>query len=262
MKSNIILFLLGILLCTVAPAKEEVIQLHKANHVTFTGPVNARSVAQAQIKLGQLSRSLPDSATIYLILDTPGGSISAGNLFIDYANSLPQTIKPICLFCASMGYHFFQSFGERIVFPSSTLMSHRAYLGGLEGQVPGEFEVRLNSLKVILDQMDAKVAKRVGLSVPAYRALIHDEFWVNGVSAVQSRHADKVARITCSKALLEGTKLEPVMTLFGPIDVEVSACPLISGPVSVKLKKESKFRSEVEAINHVRNVNRTVIWSL
>lgn len=111
-KSTIILFLLGVLVCTVAAVKRpsnETIVLTEDNHILFTGPVNDTSVAQAQIKLGELSKKLSDDEVIYLVLDTPGGSVSAGNLFIDYAKSLPQKIKPICIFCASMGYHLFQS---------------------------------------------------------------------------------------------------------------------------------------------------------
>jgi ATP-dependent protease ClpP protease subunit len=273
--SNIALFIMGVLLSTAAHCSLKdhffsskklqdppgAIVLTKSNHIGFYGPVSEGSVAEASIKLGQLSKTLPNSATIYLVLNTPGGSVSAGNRFIDFANSLPQTIKPICIFCASMGYHFFQSFGERIAFSSSTLMSHRASLGGIGGQIPGELDVRLNHIKEVIYQMDVKVSKRVGLSVKDYQTIIHDELWLDGESAVRRGHADKIAKVSCSKDLLDGVKTSSVMTIFGPFDVTVSECPLITGPVDAKLGKDSKVSKEA-VLDFVRTVNRRIVWSL
>lgn len=236
---------------------DEAIVLTPDNHILFTGTVNDESVAEAQMVIGQLSKKLDKNDVIYLVIDSPGGSVSAGNLFIDYANSLPQKIKPICIFCASMGYHMFQSFDERIVYSSSTLMSHRASLGGMGGQVPGELESRLSSIKDTLFEMDSKVAKRVGTSVEDYRKLIYDELWLNGAKAVRMKHADRVAKIKCSDELLTGTIESKVMTLFGPVDVTMSACPLISGILEAKFSKY--FRSQAEAIREVKKVKRSVM---
>lgn len=260
MKTNCILFLLGLFLCTSSSAQAQDIVLTKDNHIVFSGVVDDSSVAKAQIQLGQLSKNLHSFQTIYLVLDTPGGSISAGNLFIDYAKSLPQNIKPICIFCASMGYHFFQSFGERIVYGSSTLMSHRASLGGLSGQVPGELESRLANIKAVLQQMDEVTAKRVGLSVEAYRKLIHDELWLDGKSAVNLGHADRIAKIRCSQDLVDGVKSESVNSMFGTVDLTFSTCPLITGYLSASLSIGNTFRSKAEAIQYVRKVKRTKMW--
>lgn len=259
MKSNLILFVLGLLLCTTSSFADEIV-LTKNNHIVFSGVVEDSSVAQAQIQLNKLSKNLPTGAVIYLVLDTPGGSVSAGNLFIDYAKSLPQQIKPICIFCASMGYHFFQSFGERIVYASSTLMSHRARLGGMGGQVPGELESRLTSIKRVLTIMDTSAAKRIGITTEAYQKLIYDELWLDGTTAVQMNHADRIAKIRCSEDLANGTKNEIVNTLFGPVKVTFSTCPLINGILDAELARDSKFRSKNEALTHVRAARRFVSW--
>lgn len=262
--SNIVLFVIGVLLCTyavqAAPYNEPVV-LTSTNHIVFSGVVDDMSVAKAQLQLNAISRVTPVGGVIYLVLDTPGGSVSAGNLFIDYAKSLPHQIKSICIFCASMGYHFFQSFGERLVYPSSTLMSHRARLGGMAGQVPGELESRLASIKRILLHMDTTAANRVGISVEDYRKLIYDELWLDGVTAVNTRHADRLARIKCSSELASGTRTEVIRTFLGPVTVTFSKCPLISGILDAKLGKESKFRSVEEAVRFVRKVKRSETWS-
>lgn len=258
-KSTAILIVLGLLVSAGASSKkEDAVVLTADNHISFVGPVTDSSVASAQIALGKISKKLEDDETIYLVLDTPGGSVSAGNLFIDYANSLPQKIKPICLFCASMGYHMFQSFGERLVFESSTLMSHRAAMSGLAGQVPGELETRLNSIKSILDNMDGRVAKRVGMSKEAYKALIYDELWLDGLSAVKSKHADKVAKMKCSKDIIAATDEQTFQTLFGPVRATFSKCPLISGAIDIKFDRKL-FRSVEEATREVVKVKRKIV---
>lgn len=262
MKTALILFTIGILLSTqlLSQSKETPVVLAKDNHVFFSGPVNDMSAAKAQLELGLLSATLPSSATIYFVIDSPGGSVTAGNQLIDFANSLPQNIKPICIFCASMGYHMFQSMGERLVYPSSTLMSHRVAIGGLSGQVPGEATSRLAQILAKSNEMDEVVAKRVGLSVADYQKLIYDELWLSGTAAVKTKHADRIAKIKCSNELLKGTKLSVVSTMFGPVEVKTSACPLISGILDFKFKREN-FRSDKEAMELVRKAKRSAIWN-
>jgi ATP-dependent protease ClpP protease subunit len=255
-----ILLLIGVT-AAVNRSSNETITLTTDNHILFSGPVTGESVAQAQSRLSEISANLSDSETIYIVLDTPGGSVSAGNLFIDYAKSLPQKIKPICLFCASMGYHMFQAFDERIVYSSSTLMSHRAALGGLSGQVPGELETRLSAIKTILVQMDAMAAKRVGLSTEAYQKLIYDELWLDGQTAVDTKHADRIAKIRCSEVLVQSRRTEVVRTFFGPVTVTYSNCPLISGVLDAKIGDNTKFRSVDEAIATVKRDKRTISWT-
>jgi ATP-dependent protease ClpP protease subunit len=236
----------------------DVVLLTENNTVHFTGAVTDQSVAKAQRQMGMVSARLSSTDVIYLVIDSPGGSVMAGNLFIDFANSLPQKIKPICIFCASMGYHMFQSFEERLVFSSSSLMSHRVSIGGLSGQIPGEAISRLQSIIDTSNEMDEKVAKRVGISVGEYKKLIYDELWLSGSAAVKSNHADKIARIRCSKSLLTGTQKSTVGTIFGPVSVTTSKCPLISGILDYKFEKKL-FRSDAEALRLVKKAKRSVL---
>jgi ATP-dependent protease ClpP protease subunit len=261
MKTCITLFIIGILLSTQIQSQSgHVITLTKDNHVFFSGEVNDLSVAKAQQQLGQISTKLSKNDVIYLVIDSPGGSVTAGNLFIDFANSLPQKIKPICVFCASMGYHMFQSFNERLVYPSSMLMSHRVSIGGLSGQVPGEATSRLANIIETSQEMDEKVAKRVGMSVEAYQKSIYDELWLSGLKAVKTRHADRIAKIKCDNNLLNGTQKSTVNTLFGPVEIVTSKCPLISGILDFSFKREN-FRSAKEALQMVRKAKRTAFWN-
>ena len=233
--------LIGLGVASMSNSKEQkhdTIVLTEDNHILFSGVVNPKSVALAQVRLANLSARLPDSATIYLIIDSPGGSVSAGNQFIDFAQSIPQKVKTLPIFAASMGYHMSQSFQERLAMPSSTLMSHRASLGGVSGQIPGEIDSRLNNIRTVLNEMDQFVADRIGIKLEQYKKDIHDELWLTGREAVSRKHADRLVKAVCDKSLMSGTRVEEVNTIFGPVQLELSRCPLITGPLSVQFGRE------------------------
>lgn len=229
------------------------------NHVVFSGPVDQASVAKAQMQMSEISSKLDKNDVIYLILDTPGGSIMAGNQFIDFAKSLPQKVKPLSLFAASMGYQMSQAFDERLVLPSSQLMSHRASLSGMSGQFPGELNSRLQNISNILDEMDSNVARRIGISLEQYRQEIYNELWLTGSEAVKRHHADRLVKASCASDLLTETRSEQFNTIFGVIHAEFSKCPLITGPLSLKLGRNVGISVTKEMIvREVMKVKRNV----
>lgn len=208
-----------------------VITLGKSNTLVFRDIVTQQSMGALELKLIEMSNTLPPSTPIYLVLETPGGDIDAGAQMIDLARGLPQEIKTITMFSASMGFHIVESLGERLITPSGTLMSHRAAIDGLAGHVPGEAVVRLNKILTQVTDMDKRVSKRVGLSLNDYQALVHDEYWVSGQDAVNDHMADKVVLISCAEDL-SGSYTQNISTLFGTLSVEWSNCPAIGAPLS------------------------------
>lgn len=216
---------------TATASKPETIVLEKKNTVILRLPFTEDSVKDVQIELLAKSRNLPKHDPIYLYLDTPGGSIGAGEQLITTVKGLPNEVKTITSFSASMGYQTVQNLGERLVLPNGVLMSHRAKMG-LEGQVPGEFNVRAKFYMDDIENLDKIASSRVGLSTSDYQKLIHDEYWVEGQAAVNAKHADRVVLVNCGSDL-QGTYSQKIMTFFGPVMVEWSECPLISAPVGV-----------------------------
>ena len=123
-------------------------------------------------------------------------------------------------------------------------MSHRAYISGLRGQVPGEANTNLQFIQDLVVDMEETAAKRVGIPLKEYQTLIRDEYWVFGKSAIKSKHADKVIFAKCSKSLLT-TRIERVNTYFGDYDVEFSNCPLIRGMLGFKRVKNYRVPNDV-----------------
>lgn len=228
-----LLIMLSALIAT-AQAKPVDIVLTENNSVVFNDQVTGVYASKKTLEIIKKSRL---GSPIYLVLDTPGGSVTAGLGFIDAVKALKVPVHTITLFAASMGYQFVQELGTRYITPSGELMSHRGAVGGLSGQVPGELNSRLNHIQEILSGMSERAAKRVGMSKQAYDAAIINELWVSGKKAVDSKHADAIANVKCSKELVEGKYTEEKLTLFGPVSVVFSKCPLITYPLSFSFNK-------------------------
>ena len=238
---------------TSSYAKIPTIELKESNTIGVLTPITAELTKNVNWQLVSLSQALPNSATIYLFLDTPGGSVTEGFELIQAAKALPQKVVTITQFAASMGFIIAQNLGTRHILPNGIMMSHRAS-GGVKGQIPGEADTRLAFWHDYLKAVDIGIAKRVGLTLEEYRNLTFSEFWTTGDRAVAKNMADKVVRVRCHKSL-GGSYLQKISTLFGSVFVEWAQCPLISAPlgtdftrlttydeVEIKLVKEVMFQ--------------------
>lgn len=226
---------------TAAPLSKDqplkTLTLGSKNMVLLRGPVTDKSVADLQNQVLALSHTLARSESIYLVLDTPGGSIPAGVAFIETARGIPQKVKTVTMFAASMGFHIAQNLDTRYIAPNGTLMSHRATFGGVGGEVgsngEGQLVTRLNWSLRSLQLLDFQAATRMGLALPLYQQMIANEYWVDGQDAVNAKAADEVIQLTCSQELIEKRTSIVVETLFGNLQADFSGCPLISYPLSV-----------------------------
>jgi ATP-dependent Clp protease protease subunit len=216
----------------VNPATLDVLTLRPDNTLIFNEVVTEESVSKFQVKLNEMSNKLPANQEIIVVLYTPGGSVSAGMLMIDSLKAVPQKVKTLTIFAASMGFQIVQNLGERMIIPSGILMSHRATLG-LEGELDGEFDVRLNAIRRQIRYMDQIAANRMKMELEAYRTLIRDEYWVHGFESVDDRAADKLILARCGKEMT-GTEDKEFQTFFGPVKVTFSKCPLITAPLEIK----------------------------
>jgi len=228
-------FILTLLLLTgTAFAKPEQILLTEENSVVFNQAVTSEYVSRKTL---EIIKKASKARQLYLVLDTPGGSVTAGLGFIDTIKALGIPVHTITIFAASMGYQIVQELGKRYITASGTLMSHRGAVSGVSGQVPGELNSRVNHIQSVLDSMSQKAAQRVGMSKRDYDAAIINELWVFGQQAVSTKHADAVASVSCNKQLVSETYIETVNTMFGEVHLTFSKCPLVSYPVSFAFGK-------------------------
>jgi ATP-dependent protease ClpP protease subunit len=227
---KIIIYILFLLTTSITYAKD--ILLTTANTVTIRGEVSHESMQKAKLELMEayIFRG-QQTYTIYLVLDTPGGSIMAGEDFIQMAKQL-DNVETITLDAASMGSAIVQGLpGKRNIVSNGTLMFHRASMG-IQGQVSeGEVESRLAYLKVIIKDLETRNADRMGLSLTEYKALSKDEYWLYGKQAVEKRAADEIVNVRCSNALINSFTSITIDMLLFQSTLKFSKCPVLRIPL-------------------------------
>lgn len=244
--------ILSILLCSTAFGKSIDIILTERNSVAFNQAFTSAYVAKKQLEIFSKNNMLARQEPLYLVMDTPGGSVGAGLAFIDSLKSLKRPIHTVTLFAASMGYQVVQELGTRYITPSGTLMSHRGAVSGIGGQIPGELNSRIEYIQGLLEQMNVRAASRLKTDVESYKSSIVNELWVFGERAVATNNADAVANVSCDSNLAKGSYVQQFNTIFGAVDVLFSKCPLISGPIGFSFSKEFKVQNRAEFIRGVQ----------
>lgn len=208
------------------------ITLTPENTVTFRGVVDAVSVGKVMGEIADKRKEY--SGTIYLVMDSPGGSIYAGNVFIEYIKTVPK-IKTISLFAASMAHGIVQATpGERLITSTGIMMAHRAS-GSFQGQFEeGEVESQLKLWKSIVRQLEKSNASRIGISLEEYKKKVVNEWWSYGSEAVEEHVADREVRVECSEELINSRYEETIVSFFGSYTIEYSECPVFKFPTKIK----------------------------
>lgn len=241
---KLLLLTLMILPTMALSSDKKVLTLSEKNTITFNSQFTGSYVAQKQMEAFQKC-AINVGQEITITLYSPGGSVSAGQLFFDTLKALPCKFNTLTIFAASMGYQTVQNLGKRYILPSGILMSHRAYVSGLSGEIGGELDSILELLKTNVEDLDKVAAKRVGLTLIEYQNLVRDELWLTAQKAVDTNHADEIVLATCDESL-SGTSFQTFETFFGNFRVEFSNCPLVTGVISVSrasLVEEQYIRS-------------------
>lgn len=100
---------------------------------------------------------------IYLYINSPGGSVSAGLGIFDTMNQIRPDVSTICLgLAASMGA-FLLSAGEkgkRLSLPNSRIMIHQP-LGGAQGQA-ADIEIQAKEILYLKQQLNQYLAEHTG----------------------------------------------------------------------------------------------------
>jgi len=226
----IIISLAFLILATVPTKAIETLQLNTRNTVNLRGPISEQSLASIQKELILKAMNRRHSK-VYLVINSPGGSVFAGDAFLNSIRHLTN-ISIVCLDCASMAVMMLQAHtGQRIIVENTVLMYHRAS-SSFSGQIgEGELESRLKMVKEKLAMFEKTISRRLKMSVQAYKAKIKDEWWVHAPEAIATGHADKMVRLSCTKSLIKKTETVHIPTLFGVAKLHFSGCPLLTFPL-------------------------------
>ena len=210
-----------------AQAHSREILLTTENTVSIKGAINKSSVNGAINDLIKLVNFRESNSPIYIVLNSPGGSVIDGLRLIDFANTF-ENIHTVCMFCASMAHGISQGIkGTRYATKRNLMMAHRAK-GGFRGQFEtGEVESQLRVFKALIRSLEQQNADRIGISLKSYKEKVRNEWWTFGQESVDQNVVDKTVDLKCSMELINKQVESTQMTLFGPVKGPlVSACPI------------------------------------
>lgn len=235
--------------------------LTSKNAVTLRGEINYKSMDDAVKEVLKLDSERKSNTPIYLVVESPGGSISAGEAGIEALKTV-QNLHTITIFAASMASAIVEALpGKRLILESGTLMFHRA-AGSFEGQFEtGEVESRLAAAKDVVLRLESRNANRLGMKLSDYKAAVKDELWVSGDKTL-GKYADKIVSIKCSKDLIEAVSVREIsiMGLF-TLRIETSKCPLLkTGKMADKdsEEKSQKYRDIIDVYNRKQGVRHGI----
>ena len=136
-------------------------RLLKERIIFLVGPVNDQTANLVVAQLLFLESENPDK-DIFLYINSPGGSVSAGMSIYDTMNFIKPDVSTLCLGqAASMGAFLLSAGaeGKRFALPNSRVMIHQPLISGGFGGQASDIEIHakeLLKLKVKLNQLLAE----------------------------------------------------------------------------------------------------------
>lgn len=232
---------LGAGICNAASSEALKVKLTKDNVIVMNDIFDDDTVAIATQQAKDMDSRLPAKDPIFLLINSPGGSIDAGIELIQNLNSLNRPVHTITVFSASMGFQTVQGVnGKRLITSNGTLMSHRAR-GAFGGEFPGQLDSRYLYYLKRVKRLDARaVARTKGKqTLASYTNLIQNEYWCDGRECIEKGFADAVVNPSCDHSL-SGTHETTVYRFIyeGHIIEFVEAfsnCPIITGPQGLQI---------------------------
>jgi ATP-dependent Clp protease protease subunit len=233
-----LLLLFGCANSNVRSSSVETLLLTEANTINFREPVTSGSVRKIINEITAMRQKDPNN-TIYLVMNSPGGSITDGLDFIRFLDT-QENIKTITIFAASMASAIVEANkGERLIVEDGIMMFHRAK-GSFSGQFnEGEVEAQLKAFTELVLFMENKNADRVGISLKEYKQKVVNEWWIIGKNNVSENVVDRIVKMKCDAGLTKARTEVDIETFFGSVTVLYSKCPLLTNLLEVK-KPEAK----------------------
>ncbi|GHD73165.1 ATP-dependent Clp endopeptidase proteolytic subunit ClpP [Vogesella fluminis] len=170
-------------------------RLLKERIIFLVGPVTDESANLVVAQMLFLESENPDK-DIYLYINSPGGSITAGMSIYDTMNFIKPDISTLCIGqAASMGAFLLSAGakGKRFTLPHSRVMIHQPLLygGGLSGQVT-DIEIHARELVKTKLLMNELLAKHTGQTLEQIQADTERDNFMSAEQALAYGLIDKV----------------------------------------------------------------------
>jgi ATP-dependent Clp protease protease subunit len=160
--------------------------------VFLVGPVNDQSANLVCAQMLFLESENPDK-DIFLYINSPGGSVSAGLSVFDTMNFIKPDVSTLCMgMAASMGSFLLMAGakGKRLALPNSKIMIHQPS-GGAQGQAT-DIEIQAREIIKTRQQLNRLYAERTGQSVEKIASDMERDFFMSPAEAKDYGLIDQV----------------------------------------------------------------------
>lgn len=166
--------------------------LPKEQTVVLRGVFTPQSVGQVMTKMKEIAATKKD---IYLVLNSPGGSVIDGEELISLIQTLKkvQGIRTTCVvesMAYSMGALTALYCNQTFMQKHSSIMFHSASYS-VQGSAPQIYQ-RVMFLTNFFDELNQDIANQMGITKEQYVALLSPEYWKTATEAAELGIVDGV----------------------------------------------------------------------
>jgi ATP-dependent Clp protease, protease subunit len=160
--------------------------------IFLVGPVNDAVANLVVAQMLFLESENPDK-DMFLYINSPGGSVSAGLSIFDTMNFIKPDVSTMCMgMAASMGSFLLMagSKGKRFALPNSRIMMHQPS-GGAQGQAT-DIEIQAREILKTREQLNRIYADRTGQPLDRIATDMERDRWMSTTEALDYGLIDQV----------------------------------------------------------------------
>lgn len=160
--------------------------------IFLTGEIDDATANNVVAQLIYLEGKNPDK-DIFLYINSPGGSVSAGLAIFDTINYIRCDVCTICIgLAASMGAFLLCSGtkGKRFALPNSEVMIHQP-LGGAKGQA-SDIQIQAKQIQKIKSKINTILAERTGRPLEQVERDTDRDFYMTAEESLKYGIIDKI----------------------------------------------------------------------
>ncbi len=167
-------------------------RLLKERIIFVVGPIEDYMANLVVAQMLFLESENPDK-DIFLYINSPGGSVTAGLAIYDTMNFIKPDVSTLCTgMAASMGAFLLAAGakGKRVALPNSSVMIHQPS-GGARGQAT-DIEIHAKEILKTREQLNKILAERTGQPLDKVAQDVERDYFMNAQEAAAYGLIDKV----------------------------------------------------------------------
>ncbi|BFM38648.1 ATP-dependent Clp protease proteolytic subunit [Synechocystis sp. LKSZ1] len=168
--------------------------------IIFLGQEVNDSIANRIVAFLLYLDSEDPSKPIYLYINSPGGSVTAGMAIYDTMQYIKSEVITICVgLAASMGAFLLAagSPGKRLALPHARIMIHQP-MGGTGRRQATDIEIEAKEILRIRQQLNEIMAQRTGQTIEKIAKDTDRDYFMSAAEAVEYGLIDKVIESTAT----------------------------------------------------------------